>query len=159
MKTLTIVIETPRDSREKYNYDPEKGIYYFKKALPLGMIFPHDFGFIPQTKGEDGDPLDAMVISEFKTFPGCRMECKLIGALTAQQSEEGKMIRNDRFFFTPKLTVTYQHIETISDLPKQFISELIDFFVAYNKAGKKEFEPLELIKPKKAWELIMAGKE
>src|SRR6185369_9180201 len=115
MAVYKVVIETPRDSREKYEYDEKTRNFQLTKLLPLGMVFPFDFGFIPDTKGEDGDPLDAMLISEFKTFPGCSLECRLIGALKAEQSEQGKIIRNDRFFFIPHSSVTYKHIKSIKD--------------------------------------------
>jgi inorganic pyrophosphatase len=101
MTKYTIVIETPRNSREKYTYDEESKSFFLKKLLPAGMCFPYDFGFIPNTKGEDEDPIDALIISEFGTFPGCKIECRLIGALLAEQTEKNKVIRNDRFFFVP----------------------------------------------------------
>ena len=138
MSLFRVVIETPRDSREKYTYNPAVRGFILKKVLPLGMVFPFDFGFIPDTKGEDGDPLDAMVISEFKTFPGCSIDCRLIGLLKAEQSKGKKMIRNDRYFFVPETSTLYKHIKTVSNLPPQLVKELLFFFVAYNKEeGKK----------------------
>jgi inorganic pyrophosphatase len=85
---LTVVVETPKGSTEKYNYDQEQHFLKLKKILPAGMVFPYDFGFIPNTKGEDGDPLDIIIISEFKSFPGCRMDCRIAGAILAEQDEK-----------------------------------------------------------------------
>ena len=157
MKPHQVIIETPKDSREKYSYDAEQKVFVLKKLLPLGMAFPFDFGFIPGTKGEDGDPLDAMLLSEFKTFPGCQVECRLIGMLKAEQSEDGQMIRNDRYFFVPITSLLYQHVQTIDDLPSQLLKELLDFFVNYNKEEGKEFKPLTLLPAKEA--LLLLNKQ
>jgi inorganic pyrophosphatase len=150
LKTYQIIIETPKDSREKYSYDPQEKAYILKKLLPLGMAFPFDFGFIPGTKGEDGDPLDAMLLSEFKTFPGCHLQCRLIGMLKAEQSEKRKMIRNDRYFFVPETSLVYQHIRSTADLPAQLLKELLTFFVTYNKEEGKKFKPLKVLPAKQA---------
>jgi len=154
MPSFEVVVETPRDSREKYTCDQRSGGFVLKKLLPLGMAFPFDFGFIPGTKGEDGDPLDAMIISEFKTFPGCRIDGRLIGLLKAVQQEKGKKIRNDRYFFIPETSIVYAHIETIKDLPAKLVKELLFFFVAYNKEEGKVFEPINLVNAKKATQLL-----
>jgi inorganic pyrophosphatase len=123
------------------------------------MVFPFDFGFIPGTKAEDGDPLDAMIISEFKTFPGCRIDCRLIGMLKAEQSEGNKVIRNDRYFFVPETSILYKHIKTVNDLPSQLVKELLFFFVAYNKEEGKQFNPLKIITADKADRLLKKATE
>jgi inorganic pyrophosphatase len=69
MKQNLIVIETPKGSCAKYKYDPKRKRFALTKTLPLGMHFPYDFGFIPRTEGEDGDPLDAMILSEIPFSP------------------------------------------------------------------------------------------
>src|ERR1700743_668040 len=98
MASIDVVIETPKGSVQKYDYDDKTHFFKMSKILPSGMVFPYDFGFIPDTKGEDGDPLDVIVISEFNSFPGVMIKCRVIGGIKAKQSEEdGKMIRNDRF--------------------------------------------------------------
>ena len=99
MDPIDIVIETPRGSSQKYDYDPESKFFRLKKILPGGMVFPYDFGFIPDTKGEDGDPLDILIISEFNSFPGCIITCRIIGGIKATQLERDKKepVRNDRF--------------------------------------------------------------
>src|ERR1700744_2611763 len=105
MPSLEIVIETPKGSAQKYDYDPKTHFFKMKKILPSGMVFPYDFGFVPGTKGEDGDPLDMIVISEFNSFPGVVIKCRVIGGIRAEQSAGSgshKMIRNDRFLAVPK---------------------------------------------------------
>ena len=145
MPLTTVTIETPANSRVKYHYDLKADSFSVKKILPLGMVFPFDFGFIAGTTGEDGDPLDAMVIAEFQTFPGCRINCRLIGMLQAIQKEAGKPIRNDRYFFIPDDSLVYRHIKTIGHLPAQIIKELLVFFVNYNKLEGKKFTPLKVV--------------
>ena len=155
MERVTVVIETPRHSIGKYNYDEDKQCYRLKKILPLGMVFPYDFGMIKETRGEDGDPLDAMVITECNTYPGVEMTCRVIGALLATQTQHGKeTIRNDRFFFIPEASIAYAHIHDMKDFPKKHNQQLEDFFINYNKAENKKFEPLKFINAAQADKLL-----
>lgn len=157
MHTFDIIIETPKGSSEKYTLDSKTGFFKLKKLLPPGMMFPYDFGIIPDTKGEDGDPLDALVVSEFRSFPGCVIESRLIGAILAEQSASGKtrMTRNDRFFFVPQLSKQFHDVKKIKDVPG--IDEIGDFFIHYNKEQGKDFKILEIIDEKKAAKLIENG--
>lgn len=119
------------------------------------MSFPYDFGMIPGTKGEDGDPLDAMVITECNTFPGVELDCRLIGALSAEQvSPNKKPIRNDRFIFIADETIVYRHIKDISDFSTDHNRQLEDFFVNYNKTEGREFRPIAWLAPGRARELL-----
>ena len=119
--------------------------------LPLGMVFPYDFGMIQYTTAEDGDPLDAMVITECSTYPGVEMECRTIGALLANQKIPGKKkFRNDRFLLVPLDSRLYQHLKDIHQLPKKHNQELVDFFINYNKLENKQFQPLKLVSSTKA---------
>src|SRR3954463_10845866 len=95
-RTVRVVIETSRGCRNKYSYEPEEEVFVLKKTLPEGHVFPFDFGFVPRTKGEDGDPVDVLMLMDAPTFPGCVVNCRIIGCLEAKQQEEGKWIRNDR---------------------------------------------------------------
>jgi inorganic pyrophosphatase len=154
---VDVVIETPKGSAQKYDYVPNTPFFKLSKILPSGMVFPYDFGFIPKTKGEDGDPLDVIVISEFNSFPGIIIKCRIIGGIKAEQSEEKnskKMIRNDRFLAIPKCSSIFQDVEKMDDLPKQIINELEEFFVDYNKLEGKKFKALEKISIKEAERLI-----
>src|SRR5215510_14154109 len=103
MKSVKVIIETPRGSAEKYTYDKNHGLFALTKILPPGMTFPYDFGFFPDTAGGDVDPVDVMVICEFKSFPGCVLDCRLIGVLLAEQSSKKVTERNDRFVAIPML--------------------------------------------------------
>src|SRR5580658_5636983 len=95
-KTLRVVIETPKGSRNKFAYDPELGTYTLSSVLGEGMVFPYDFGFIPQTKDEDGDPTDVLLLMDEPAFPGCVVESRIVGVIQAEQTEDSKTIRNDR---------------------------------------------------------------
>jgi inorganic pyrophosphatase len=152
---LPVVIETPRGSTEKYDFDKKTGHYKLSKILPAGMIFPYDFGFISHTKGEDGDPLDMIVISEFKSFPGCMMDCRLLGAIKAEQGLLGeKLVRNDRYLSVPVYSRNYKELSAIEKISKSMISELEDFFINYNKAEGKIFKVLGTLDEESAMKQI-----
>src|SRR5690606_37300903 len=108
LETVLVVIETPRGKDHKYDYDPVSGYFQLKKVMPAGLVFPFDFGYIPGTKGGDSDPLDVLVISELQTITGCAMDCRIIGAFTAEQTErDGQKMRNDRFVAIPIVSQQY----------------------------------------------------
>lgn len=154
-KDIPVIIETPKGSAEKYNYDAALKCFKLKKILPTGMVFPYDFGFIPGTLGGDGDPLDVIVISEFKSFPGCMMDVRIIGAVLAEQTskEDGK-VRNDRFLAVSSLSTIFSDIHKADDLPAGKLDELQQFFINYNAIEGKKFKPVKVISPAEAVKLI-----
>src|ERR1700753_638808 len=96
-QNIPVTIETPKGSTIKYDYNKKDDKFYVSKFLPMGMMFPFDFGFIPKTKGEDGDTLDVIIVSEYGSFPGCVTKARIIGCMQAEQSSmpgKKKMIRN-----------------------------------------------------------------
>lgn len=152
---LKVIIETPRGSQNKYDFDPEYKVFKLKKTLPMGSTFPFDFGFVPQTEGEDGDPLDVLVLMEEASFPGCLIDCRIIGILEAEQTEKGgKPIRNDRILAIANASILFKGISNIKELNENMISQIEDFFIDYNKSEGKEFHPLNWTGAKKAWELV-----
>ena len=145
----------------KYDFDTKSGKFKADKFLPLGMAFPYDFGFVPDTLGQDGDPLDIIVISECGTFVGCVMPVRVIGCMEAEQSKkEGskKLIRNDRFIAVPQGSLTYTNVTDIKDLSKEIYKELKDFFCNYNKIAGKEFKETGKLGSKDAFKKIMKNK-
>lgn len=157
MEDIDVVIETPKGSAQKYDYDPDIHFFRLKKILPAGMVFPYDFGFIPHTKGEDGDPLDVIVISEFCSFPGIIVKCRIVGAIKAEQTAKkgkDKMIRNDRFIAVPSCSSIFENVKSIHDLPKNIMHQLEEFFVDYNKLEGKEFRALKQLDARDAKKLI-----
>ena len=93
---IQVVIETPKGSRNKYSFDPKLRTFSLKKVLPAGMSFPYDFGFVPSTKAEDGDPTDVLVLMDEPAFPGCLLKCRIIGVMEGQQGKKKNGERNDR---------------------------------------------------------------
>jgi len=141
---LNVIIETPKGSQNKFTYDSRWETFRLKKTLPMGTAFPFDFGFIPSTKGQDGDPLDILIIMEEPTFPGCLITVKALGVLNADQKEKGEsVIRNDRFVGVPVTSVLYASLMDISDLNKSMVTEIENFFIDYNKHEGKKFNPLK----------------
>ena len=151
---LNVIIETPRGSRAKFSYDEESGLFALSKLLPVGMAFPFSFGFIPSTRGGDGDPLDVVIVFEEKLFPGCLVPARLIGGLKAQQSDDGKMTRNDRLLAVPVMPQEYSPPSSIRDLDKHLLSELEEFFITYQRLMGKKVKMLGVLGPKEAKTLV-----
>jgi inorganic pyrophosphatase len=139
-KCINVVIETPKGSRVKYAYDQKNGILELKKALPEGMIFPFNFGFIPGTKADDGDPLDVLVVNQEPLVPGCLVKARLIAIIAAEQKEQnGQKTQNDRLVARAIGKQTPTSMESL-DLDKKTLSEIEYFFVSYNKLSDKKFK-------------------
>jgi len=156
---INVVIETPKGSRNKYAYDKELKAFRLKKLLPVGVMFPFDFGYIPNTKGEDGDPIDILVIMDEAAYPGCVVECRLIGALKAKQSKgKDDMIENDRLIAVSTLSQIYQDVKELEDLNKNVLRQIESFFVYYNTLEDKEFKPKGWGNAKEARHLIKEAK-
>jgi inorganic pyrophosphatase len=139
-KNFNIIIEAPYKSRNKYSYDEETGLFKLKKILPSGISFPCDMGFISNTLGDDGDPLDALILMDELTYPGCLVECRLLGVIEAIQTEKRKKNRNDRYMFVPAEMKEYDHLKNISDLNKTKVESIINFFKVYNDFYDVKFE-------------------
>src|SRR5215831_19946718 len=82
---IQVIIETPKASRNKYVFNPELKVFALKRVLPAGMTFPYDFGFVPSTKADDGDPLDVLVLMDEPAFPGCLLKCRVVGVIEGEQ--------------------------------------------------------------------------
>jgi inorganic pyrophosphatase len=139
---LNVVVDTPKGSRNKYKLDENQGVWRLSKVLPQGMSFPYDFGFLPGTRGEDGDPLDVLLLMDEPAFAGCVVPARLIGVLEARQTEGGKTVRNDRLLAvveTPYNRAEYRSLEEVSE---QRLAEIEHFFIAYNHAEGREFKPV-----------------
>lgn len=155
MEAVTVIIETPKGSGQKYDYDPETGKMKLKKVMPLGLVFPFDFGFIPGTAGGDGDPLDVLVVSEISAFSGCVMDCRIIGAFKViQQERNGERMRNDRLIAVPEVSQRYAEVTALRDLSKTIVEQAIAFFTSYNQQAGKKFSVLEKLSAAKAFQLI-----
>jgi inorganic pyrophosphatase len=134
---MDIIIETPKGSRQKYSYDKDIKLFRLKKVLAPGLVFPFDFGFIPGTQGEDGDPLDIMVLSEYQGFPGCVVDVRIVGCLQATQTKSKKPMRNDRFIGVLEQSSVYDRIMSLEELPGTLIDSIKLFFSTYLQAEGK----------------------
>jgi inorganic pyrophosphatase len=144
---LTVIIETPKGSRNKYAYDPEERIFALRKVLPAGMAFPYDFGFVPSTLAGDGDPLDVLVLMDEPAFPGCKLTCRLVGVIEGEQGAKKKRERNDRIVAVESGNHSYAHIKRVDDLGKSFEREIEEFFVNYHRLIGKEYHILAVKGP------------
>src|ERR1700755_3487205 len=136
---LRVVIETPKGSRNKYAFDPDEKVFELKKVLPAGMDFPYDFGFVPSTKADDGDPVDVLVLMDEPAFTGCVLKCRIIGIIEGEQGDKKETERNDRGVAIEKQNHSWADIGHIDDLGKQFRKELEEFFVNYHKLSGEEY--------------------
>src|SRR5437868_9956609 len=152
--TLNVVIDTPKGCRSKFAYDMKRKAYVLKSVLPQGALFPFDFGSIPGTIADDGDPLDALVLMDEPVFTGCLVEARLIGVIEAEQKEDGKKERNDRLIAVAERSVTHGKIESISDLDQTLVKEIEHFFIFYNRERGKKFTPIGRFGPKRATRLV-----
>ena len=154
---IQVVIETPKGSRNKYAFDSEQKVFELKKVLPAGMAFPYDFGFIPRTKAEDGDPTDVLVLMDEPAFPGCLLKCRLIGIIEGEQGEKKHKERNDRVVAVEKENHSFADISHIDDLGRTFVRELERFFVNYHELSGEQYRIIDVKGPKEAKKRIADG--
>jgi len=154
---IQVVIETPKGSRNKYAFDDEQKVFTLTKVLPAGMTFPYDFGFIPSTKAEDGDPTDVLVLMDEPAFPGCVLKCRVIGVIEGQQGKKKKGERNDRVIAIEEANHSYAHIHHVKELGKKFVKELEEFFVNYHDTQGKKYRVLEIKGPAEAYRRVEDG--
>jgi len=153
-----VVIETSKGSPNKLGYDEELGAFTLHAVLPQGAVFPFDFGFLPQTKGGDGDPLDVLVLMQAPVAPGTVVPTRLVGVIEAEQREKsGETVRNDRIIGVAPACALYRDVEALDDLPTAAVDEIEQFFVNYERQEGKEFRPLGRGGPGQAAALVRRG--
>src|ERR687883_502811 len=131
---LLCFVEIPKGSRNKYEYDEEIGAIMLDRFLFSSMVYPTDYGFIPDTLGEDGDALDAMVCVSEPTFPGCMIEVKPI-ALFRMEDDKGI---DDKVLCVPLTDPAWNTLETLDDVPNQLRDEIAHFFSVYKDLEQKK---------------------
>jgi inorganic pyrophosphatase len=151
---LHVMIETPKGRRNKVAYEPSLDCFVLRKILPAGATFPYDFGFVPGTCAEDGDPVDALVLMGESVAQGCLVPVRVLGVLEAEQREEGRKIRNDQLITVAAEASEYQGVRTLSDLSAQLLKEIEHFFVSYHQMDGDGFESLGMRGAKTALRLI-----
>ena len=154
---LHVVVDTPKGSPIKFKFDLEKGCYTISHVLPPGTVFPFDFGSVPSTSADDGDPLDVLILLEEPSFPGCLVPVRLIGVLEAEQTQEGKKDRNDRLIGVAAESRAYKELTELKDVPKHLLKEIEHFFVSYNEERGRRFKVLGRFGKSRAERLVRAG--
>lgn len=133
-KIVEAFIEIPKGSSNKYEYDLERKVFVLDRALFSPMYYPADYGFVPYTLAEDGDPLDIMVIMSNPTFPGCLIESRVIG-MFLMEDEKGK---DEKIICVPVSDPRYEDIQTIENMGAHLKKEFEHFFSEYKQLEGKE---------------------
>jgi inorganic pyrophosphatase len=152
--SIQVVIETPKGCRNKYKFDPKLRSFTLSRVLPDGMVFPYDFGFVPSTMAEDGDPIDVLLLMDSPAFPGCVIESRLIGVIEGEQNEDGRKTRNDRLIAVANHNHAHSNLKNISDMNQNQLKELSQFFVNYHRQDDVKYKFLGTKGPKEAARLL-----
>ncbi len=129
-----VLIEIPKGSRNKYEYDEERKMLRFDRMLFSSVHYPSDYGFIPNTLGEDGDPLDVLVLVNEPTFPGCLIDARPVG-LFVMYDEKG---RDDKVLCVPVSDPLWNHIYSLEQVPPHLLDEIEHFFRIYKDLEQKK---------------------
>jgi inorganic pyrophosphatase len=157
-KDLIAVIETPKGSPNKYKYEENYGTFRLNTVMPKGSFWPYDFGFIPSTVGEDGDPLDVLILMDEPAPMGCLVSIRLVGAIEAKQREQdGNWERNDRLLAISTQSHTHSDIHDLDDLRPALLDEIEQFFANYTSQRGKTFKPIGRIGAKTARKIVENG--
>jgi inorganic pyrophosphatase len=155
---LNVIVETPKGSRNKYKYDPQHNQFELHRVLPRGMFFPFDFGFVPSTVGEDGDPLDVLVLMDEPVVPGCRVPCRLIGVVEAEQTEvTGEVVRNDRLIAVATHSHDHKDLHSLKEIHDHFVTDVANFFGTYHRLEGGDFRVIGRHGPNRAEKLVQDG--
>lgn len=155
---INVVVETPRRSRIKYKFNPSTGTFELHRALAMGFSYPFPFGFVPGTLGEDGDPLDILLITDLEPAVGTVVPAFLIGILEMEQTDPGAdPVRNDRLLAVPTVHHQDREVDDILQLHRSEIDDLEDFF---RWSGKRDGKKVEILARKgadKALSIVKKG--
>jgi len=154
---LHVLVDTPKGSPIKFKIDRKKNCYTIAHIFPPGTVFPFDFGSIPSTLAEDGDPLDVLILMEEPTFSGCLVPVRLLGAIVAEQTQEGRTDRNDRLIGAADKSRLYRDLEALEELPNHVLEEIEHFFVSYNEERGRDFRVIGRAGPERARRLVQVG--
>jgi inorganic pyrophosphatase len=139
---LRVIIETPKGSRNKYDYDPDCDCLELATVLPEGMVFPFDFGFVP-SRAMMGTRFDVLVLMDTAVIPGCVVRTRLVGVIKAKQKEKGKeWIRNDRLIAVAVKAEGHAVARSLADLQPNLVRNIEAFFSQYNRLRSRKFKPI-----------------
>jgi inorganic pyrophosphatase len=151
---LTVVVESPLGSRSKLKYNPKLDVFELSYVLPEGNFFPFEYGFIPSTLAEDGDPLDILVILDAPSAMGCILVARPIGVIEAEQTQNGKTFRNDRLVGVAIASTTYAKLTSLEELPPGLLDQVEHFFISYNEMRGRRFKPIRRASAEIAIQLV-----
>jgi inorganic pyrophosphatase len=136
---IHVVVESPRGATVKLKYEPALGVMTVARALPLGLAYPYDWGFVPGTAAADGDPVDAMIVWDAASYPGTVVRCRAVGVVRLEQDRKGGggRIRNDRLILLPVMYERGAPVEDAEDLPRRLREEIEQFFLMTVVFGRK----------------------
>ncbi len=135
---VDVIIEIPKGSRNKYEVDHETGRVFLDRYLYTSMAYPADYGFFENTLGEDGDPLDALVLLPESVFPGCTVKARVVGMYTMTDEAGG----DDKLLCVPAGDVRWDHIQDVGDVSQFELDAISHFFEHY-----KDLEPGKEVTP------------
>jgi inorganic pyrophosphatase len=134
------IIETPKGKRTKFKYEQDSGLFSLSSLLPEGFSFPFDFGFIPSTKAEDGDPLDVIVLMDEPAHVGCLLQVRLIGVIKVTETNDGEKAQNDRLIAVATRSDQFGEIKSVDQLRPSLMNQITEFIGLYNKNADKQDE-------------------
>lgn len=134
--TVNVVIEIPAGSKNKYEYDEELDAIKLDRVGFAAMAHPYDYGFMPETRSDDGDHLDAFVILDHSVFPGCVVEARPVGLLRMVDDGEN----DEKIICVPAKDVRYDHVKDLADLTEHLPKEIQHFFEHYKDLQNKKVE-------------------
>ena len=139
MAEYDVVIEIPRGSRNKYEVDHETGRVYLDRVLFTSFVYPTDYGFFENTLGDDGDPLDVLVLLEYPVFPGVGVKVRPVGVLNMSDEAGG----DAKIIAVQYKDPRWQHIQDVDDIPEQTRKEIEHFFARYKDLEPGKFVNIE----------------
>ena len=135
---INVLIEIPAGSKNKYEFDKEMGAFALDRVLYASVQYPYDYGFVPNTLADDGDPLDGMVIMDQPTFPGCVIAARPIGMLEMIDGGD----RDEKILCVPDKDPRYVDVKSLKDVAQHRLDEIAEFFRTYKNLEKKVTEIL-----------------
>lgn len=147
---LLVVIEVPKGTQNKYEYDPRSGRMVLNRVLYSPMYYPGEYGFVPDTLAEDGDPLDVLVISSISTFPGCAVPVRVLGALD-MVDDKGP---DTKILAVVSVDPRFEEMASLEDVPHHFLREVEHFFKVYKELEGKPCVIKGWQDAARAWQLI-----
>nr|WP_199307240.1 inorganic diphosphatase [Alkalinema sp. FACHB-956] len=135
---INVLIEIPAGSKNKYEFDKDLNAFALDRVLYASVMYPYDYGFVPNTLADDGDPLDGMVIMDQPTFPGCVIAARPIGMLEMIDGGD----RDEKILCVPDKDPRYANVKSIKDIPQHRLDEIAEFFQTYKNLEKKSVEIL-----------------